>query len=481
MNSTEKCPLCGTELSQTKLVEIQAKIAGQEQQTLLEQKKKLAEAEVVVRRRLEQQFQKDLEQERVAAAKQAKDAVDEEIKKMAVERDLAAKKVKEAEAREVQTRKLAQQEKEAAAKQAKDAADQEIKKIAAERDLAAKKAKEAEAREAQTRKQAQQEKEAAAKQAKDAADQEIKKITAERDQAAKKVKEVEAREAETLKRAQQEADKNHQKELAQQRTTLEKDRDARLIKQQAEFNRERESLQKKAKTMEQQLQKKTANELGDGAEIDLFEALREAFTGDQITRVQKGQPGADILLEVLYKGQTCGRIIIDSKNRQGWQNVYVTKLRQDQVEARAEQAILASAAFPEGKKEMCIESGVIVVSPARVVHIVQILRQAMITMHVRGLSIKERAGKMSRLYELITSESYSRRFSEAGKLTKDILDLDVQEKKAHDNVWKKRGTVATRINYVLREIETEVAAVIEGEDTGEGPAAYGVQRAKAAS
>jgi hypothetical protein len=182
--------------------------------------------------------------------------------------------------------------------------------------------------------------------------------------------------------------------------------------------------------------------------------------------------GADIVHEVLYKGETCGRIIVDSKNRQSWQNVFVTKLRQDQVEAGAEHAILATTVFPAGRKEMCIESGVIVMAPARVVYIVQLLRQGMVTMHVKGLSIKERTTKMSRLYKLITSESYSGKFSEANKLTQDILDLEVQEKTSHDNVWKKRGSLVKRIHNVLREAETEVAAIIEGSDDGEAPPAF---------
>ena len=41
----------------------------------------------------------------------------------------------------------------------------------------------------------------------------------------------------------------------------------------------------------------------------------------------------------------------------------------------------------------------------------------MLTMHVRGLSVKERSTKMARLYKLITSESYSHKLREAGKLT----------------------------------------------------------------
>ena len=430
----ESCPLCGTELSKVKFSEIQGKLKEQKQQELSEQRKKVAEAETTVRHRLEQEFKKEL-----------------------------------------------QGEKEAAVKLAKRDADQEIKKITAERDQAAKKAKEAEAREEVTRKQAEKDKEAAAKLAKQQADEQIKKISAERDQANKKLKEAETRATEIEKQARAEAAKKREKELAGQRAVLEKDKAMALLKQQGEFNREREAFQKKVKIMEHQLQRKTANELGDGGEIDVFEALREAFPGDRITRIKKGQPGADILHEVLHKGQPCGRIVIDSKVRQGWQNGFVTKLRQDQVEAGAEQAILATSVFPAGTKELCIDSDIIIANPARVVHIADILRKAMITMHVRGLSMKERADKMGKLYRLITSESYSRKFSEAGRLTQDILDLDVQEKKTHDNVWKKRGTLATKINNVLREIETDVAAVIEGDEDVPSAEPYPAQSVKIAS
>jgi hypothetical protein len=415
----ESCPLCGTELSKVKFSEIQAKLKAQNRQELAEREKRTAEAEAKVRRRLEQDFKEQLQAERKAADKLARQEV-----------------------------------------------DQQIKTIVAERDEATKKAKQGEAREALIRKEAEKEKQIAYKLAKQQVEEQVSKISSELEKAQKKLKEAEAREAGIVKRAAEEAEKKREKELADQRSALEKAGAMALLKQQSDFNRERESYQKKVKLMEHQLQKKTANELGDGGEIDVFENLREAFAsqGDLTTRIKKGQPGADIIHEVRHKGQTCGRIIIDSKVHQGWKYEFVTKLRQDQAEAGAEQAILTTSAFPSGKKEMCIESDVIVMNPARIVHLVHILRQAMITMHVRGLSMKERAGKMSKLYGLITSETYRRKFSEAGKITQEILDLDVHEKKAHDNVWRKRGAFATRMNNVLREIETDVAGVIEGDD-----------------
>jgi hypothetical protein len=108
-----------------------------------------------------------------------------------------------------------------------------------------------------------------------------------------------------------------------------------------------------------------------------------------------------------------------------------------------------------------------VASPGLVVHITGILRQAMITMHIKGLSMRERSNKTSQLYNLITSESHRKKFAEAERLAQDVLDLDVQEKKDHDLVWRKRGTMATRIKGVLRDIGTDVAAVIERADAGE--------------
>lgn len=424
--NVEQCPLCGTELSVIKFREIQSKLREEERRRAAD----LEQGALATRQRLEQQFRQDLEKQKKSAEKKAREDAGQEIKKVAAERDQAAKKLKEVEAREAETRKQAEQE------------------IARQTQAVEKKANE----------------EAVAK---------VREVADERDLVAKKLKEAQDREAE-LKRAQQGAEKQRQKELADQRQALEKDKASALFKQQSEFNRERESLQKK-------LQKKTANELGDGAEIDLFEALRGAFRADDIRRIPKGQAGADILHEVLYKGESCGKIITDSKNRQSWQNGFVTKLRQDQVEEGAEHAILASTVFPAGKRDLCVESGVIVIAPAGVIPMVEVLRKAMIAMRVMGLSTKERSSKMARLYELVRSESYSRRFSEAGRLAQDILELDVQEKKAHDNVWKKRGTLATRINHVLREVETDVAAVIEGSDDGEAPPTFGVKSVRDAS
>jgi len=407
---TDRCPWCGSVIPHVKFVEIETKIREREH-------KKLAEAETALQKRLEEKFARDLEAQKRAVEKLANEEAGKLLAKASSETNLALQKAKQAEAREAAIVNQVHQETE----KRKQLEEKFQKDLALAKLAAGKQAQEEAAR----------------------------NVTA------------------MLEKSERE----RQKELNEQRLILEKARDQEILKKQVEFSREREGWQKKMLEFERKLQQRTANEIGEGAEVDLYEALRETFGSDQITRTPKGQPGADILLEVMYKGESCGRIIIDSKNRQGWQNTYVTKLRQDQAEAGAEHAILATTVFPSGKKELSIESGVIVVNPARVVHIVHLLRNAMIGVHRLGLSAKERSGKMSQLYQLMTSEGYTQRFNEATKLTDDILELDVKEKKAHDDVWKKRGTLATRLNHVLRELDTEISAIVESGVGSEVPAA----------
>ncbi len=371
--ATERCPWCNSIISRDKFVEVETRIR-------VEEKKRLADAETVMRRRL------DIEKQE--AERKARDEAAKEVASIAAERDLVLQRVKDLEAREETVRKEAGEE---ATQQAR--AD--------------------------------------------------------------------------LERMQLEK----QNELADLRAILQADRDQALLNTQAEFAREREAWQKKIMEMDRQLQQKTANDIGEGAEVNLYEKLKEAFPADAISRIKKGQPGADIRHDIVHKGEVCGRIVYDSKSRQDWKTTYVTKLREDQLEAQAEHAILATTVFPTGKKELCIVSDVVVVNPARATHIVHILRQAMIAMHVRGLSMKQRGDKTDRLYKFITSRAYAQRFDQVTQLTDEVLELDAQEKKAHDSVWKKRGSLLTRQSNVLREIDTEISAIVEGDERAESSAA----------
>jgi len=286
---------------------------------------------------------------------------------------------------------------------------------------------------------------------------------AQRDAAVKKSQQLAVNIEAERKKAFEEADRRAKIEIGKQRELLDRERTQALLKRDAVFARERDAYQKKLSELERRLQKKTADELGEGAEVDLYEVLKEQFPDDRITRVKKGEAGADILQRVIHKGRECGKIIFDSKNRQGWHDSYVTKLREDQVEAEADHAVLTTTVFRRGDKELAVEkSGVIVVNPARAVHVVDLLRTFTIRMNTIRASNSERSTKTTRLYEFINSERYSVLAREADEFVDKTLNIDVQEKKEHDKTWRERGYLAKRLKNALVEIETEIATIIGG-------------------
>jgi hypothetical protein len=65
----EQCPLCGSELSQTKYREIRTKLREQDEKRAAQ----LAEAKLAITRTLEQELKKQFEQDRRAAEKKARE------------------------------------------------------------------------------------------------------------------------------------------------------------------------------------------------------------------------------------------------------------------------------------------------------------------------------------------------------------------------------------------------------------------------
>lgn len=267
--------------------------------------------------------------------------------------------------------------------------------------------------------------------------------------------------------AKQLAAKQRAKDLAEMRAILQKDRDDAILRKEAQFARERESLQKKISEMSRRIDKKSAGELAEGAELDLYEELRGAFPDDAIARVGRGKAAGTIIHDVRYRGKSVGKLLIDAKPRNAWQHSFVTKLRQDQSELGADHAILATAVFPSGRRELFIDSGVLVVAPARVTVVVDILRKALISMYAARVSDAERSDKLGRLFKFMTSPAFKRKLAEAEALTGEALAIDVEEKRVHDNVWKKRGAVMSRLKHVLREIDVNVSAIVEAAEEDE--------------
>ncbi len=188
--------------------------------------------------------------------------------------------------------------------------------------------------------------------------------------------------------------------------------------------------------------------------------LRGSFRADKIKRINKGQPGADILHTVIHNGQECGSIIYDSKNHGAWRNEFATKLAQDQMAARADHAILSTRKFPKNTRQLHVQDGVVLASPSRVATVAQIVRQHVIATHAMRLSNQERARKTGELYALINSGRFRDLLKRIDANAEKLLDLQVKEKKVHDAMWKTQGEVIRSIQKTQAEVTREIDVII---------------------
>ena len=274
---------------------------------------------------------------------------------------------------------------------------------------------------------------------------------------AERAKKAAEKQFETLKKTQQ---TSLNRRLAEQREALEKEKVNAVNAEKSRMAKENLKLEERVQLLHRQLQNKTAADLGEGAEIDLFDALRGKFPLDHITRVGKGREGADIIHEVLEDHRACGSIVYDSKNRNAWRGDYVSKLRRDQMAAKADHAVLATRVFPAGVRQLYMEGGVIVANPARALVIVEILRKHMVQIASLRLSNESRSDKMARLYNFITSDRFDQLLDQIETHTDDLLEVDVKEKKAHDTTWQRRGELIRAVQRVRVELASEIDRIV---------------------
>jgi hypothetical protein len=223
-------------------------------------------------------------------------------------------------------------------------------------------------------------------------------------------------------------------------------------------------LQERVLELQRMLEKKTANELGDAGEVDLFDLLIAEFPADQISRVGKGVNGPDIVHRVFSGGVFTGRsIVYDSKNHKNWMSKWLPKLRRDQTEYGADHAVLVSTVMPAGRSQLMVENGVVVCSPARAAAIAHMLRRAVLHTHALGLSNQQRDEKTARLYDLLTSDRATERWERMLAATTELVELETSDAAHQQRTRDKRLSKVRAIVAVHDEFVGDIDCIVRGE------------------
>lgn len=248
--------------------------------------------------------------------------------------------------------------------------------------------------------------------------------------------------------------------IQETREAMEKSSRDALNAEQAKHFEDKQKIQNTVEDLKRQLENKTALDLGEGAEVDLFEALKDAFPDDDLSRIKRGVAGADIRHMVRHNGKDCGLILYDSKNHKAWRSEFVTKLRDDQIADKADHAILSTIAFPQGTKQLHILDGVVLVNPARAVVIAKLVRRQIVQAHCRNLSNDDREQKSLELYSFISSERFEALMTKLHATTNSLNELDVKEQAAHKVVWQKRGQLVGSVAKAQADLVSEIERIV---------------------
>jgi hypothetical protein len=181
-------------------------------------------------------------------------------------------------------------------------------------------------------------------------------------------------------------------------------------------------------------------------ELDLESLLRVQFPIDEIQPVPKGIKGADIAQKVHNRsGHYCGTILWELKHTKAWNDGWLSKLKDDQREVKAEIAVLVTETLPKGIESFGHIEGVWVTSSVLSIALASVLRTSLIELAQHKLSSIGKSEKMEVLYNYLSGPEFRQRIEaivESFKSMKEDLD---QEKRAMTKMWAKREKQIERI------------------------------------
>ena len=164
-----------------------------------------------------------------------------------------------------------------------------------------------------------------------------------------------------------------------------------------------EDLRRKLEQGSQQMQ-------GEILELAIEELLQKEFPYDEIKPVPKGINGADIIHCVRSPGgKACGSIIWEMKRTKAWSQGWVSKLKDDQRNIKAELAVIISDNIPDGLNHFGLLDGVWICKFEYFLGLAYALRSQLIEVSVIKSAQIGQQSKMEVLYNYITSIEFRHR------------------------------------------------------------------------
>ena len=214
----------------------------------------------------------------------------------------------------------------------------------------------------------------------------------------------------------------------------------------AEYAKQIQDARKAQEELKRKLDQGSQQTQGEVLELELENILKQSFPFDEILPVAKGVNGADILQCVRDRqGRNCGQIIWEFKSTKAWSMLWVTKLKDDQRQAKAEIAVIVSKVLPDGISTFGYHDGIWVSNFDSAIPLAFVLRHNLMSlMSIKAASIGKNE-KMEVIYNYLAGTEFRQRIEAiVESFTAMKKDLET-EKRSLQKIWAVREKQIERI------------------------------------
>ena len=183
---------------------------------------------------------------------------------------------------------------------------------------------------------------------------------------------------------------------------------------------------------------------GEAKELVIEEWLENEFPIDNIIEIKKGIKGSDCIHEIHMNNYKAGRICIESKRTEKFQNAWIGKIKEDAKEHDCSISIIVSDILPKDLKGYQM-NGVWICTFYQFKSLIHVLRNTICETANALSKVKNRTDSMSLLYNFVTSQEFYHNVETfVTSLVQQQEDLS-KEKRSIQSIWKKRETELTKM------------------------------------
>lgn len=236
-----------------------------------------------------------------------------------------------------------------------------------------------------------------------------------------------------------EKEKEFSNKLKIEREKIRKQSDEENTLKLKELEKKLEDQTKLAQEMKRKAEQGSTQLQGEIQELELENILRELHTNDEITEIKKGQRGADVLqLVKTPNGEECGKIYYESKRAKGFNDAWIKKLRDDNLEVKADILVIVTETMPEGADKYFFKDGVWICSFWEIKGLSLVLRYSILQVQAVTITQQGKDSKMEMLYSYLTSQEFRGQFEAIIEGFKSLQNGYSDEKLKMQKIWKER-------------------------------------------